>query len=154
MAGFAGMRDKWNTFWENARTTMKPVDRVLGTIGRVIGFICKWIWNLRGLLISIPVALTAWRLAVYNKVHLPAEVGINMLASGEFGTMLTLQQAVMIPLCLTFFSLVMVICTRKPVIPWVISIFTLAIPLLLLMNNNLQALMDLFAVCKGFFTPA
>lgn len=152
MAGFTEMREKWNMFWDGVRTTMAPVDNVLGKIGSVIGFIGRWIYRLRGLLISIPVAIAAWKLAAYNKLNLPAEVGIDLLSTGEFGTMVSLQYAVMVPLCLTGISLVMVLCTRKPLIPWVISIFTLTLPLLLLMNNNLTALIDLLTVWVGYFS--
>ncbi len=154
MAFFAEMREKWNTFWDGVRTTMAPVDNVLGKIGSVIGFVCRWIYNLRGLLISIPVAVAAWRLAEYNKANLPGEVGINMLSTGEFGTMVSLQDAVMVPLMVTGVTLLTVLLTRKPLIPWVISIFTLSVPLLLLMNNNLPALMELLEILKGFFTTA
>lgn len=154
MAGFTEIRDKWNTFWDGVRDTMAPVDRVLGKIGNVLGFIGKWVYNLRGLLISLPVAVAAWKLAEYNKANLPAEVGLNMLASGEFGTIVSLQYAVMVPLLVTGIALLTVLLTRKPFIPWVISIFTLTVPLLLLMNNNLPALMELLAVLKGFFTTA
>ena len=154
MAFFAEMREKWNTFWDGVRTTMAPVDNVLGKIGRVIGFICRWIYNLRGLLISIPVAVLAWKLAEYNKANLPAEVGLNMLSTGEFGTIVSLQYVVMVPLLVTGIALLTVLLTRKPLIPWVISLFTLSIPLLLLMNNNLPALLALFEIVKGFFTTA
>lgn len=154
MAGSAGIREKWNTFWGNVRTTMAPVDRVLGKIGNVIGIVCKWIYRLRGILISAPVAVAAWKLALYNKANLPQEVGLNLLSSGEFGTVISLQSAVMLPFFITVASLVMVLCSRKTLYPWLISVFTLAIPLLLLLNNNMQALFDLFALLGNYFTAA
>lgn len=147
MAVFADIRDKWNGFWTRVGTTMAPVNRVLGAIG-------TWIWRLRGVLISIPVAVAAWRLAVYNKANLPEEVGLNMLSTGEFAKTIPLQAAVMGPLFLTVACLVLVCCSRKNLYPWLISVFTLAIPLLLLLTNNMQALMDLFSTVINYFTAA
>ena len=154
MAGSAGIREKWNTFWGGVRTTMAPVDNVLGKIGDVIGFVFKWIYYLRGVLISIPVAIAAWKLALYNKANLPAEVGLNMLSTGEFGTVISLQSAVLVPFFVTIGCLVMVLCSRKTLYPWIISVFTLTIPLLLLLTNNMPALMELFGMLGNYFTGA
>ena len=154
MTGFAEFREKWNAFWDDVRTTMAPVDRVVGVIRDVFSFIFRWIYRLRGILISIPVAIAAWKLALYNKVNLPAEVGLNLLSNGEFAQMIPLQSAVMVPFFITIGCLAMVLCSRKILYPWAISIFTLSIPLLLLLTNNMPALMDLFALLKNFFTAA
>lgn len=154
MAGLAGLREKWNSFWDSLRTAMAPVDNVLGKIGKVFGFIGRWIYRLRGILISVPVVWTAWKLALYNKAHLPEEVGLNLLSSGEFAQMISLKTAVQVPFFITVACLVMVLCSRKTLYPWVISVFTLAIPLLLLLTNNMQALADLFGIVMGYFTGA
>lgn len=154
MAGFAEFRDKWNHFWDGVRATMAPVDRVLGRIGSVFHFIGLWIYRLRGVLISAPVAIAAWKLAVYNKANLPETVGLNMLSTGEFGQTVSLQTAVMVPFFVTIACLVMVLCSRKTLYPWIISVFTLALPLLLLLTNNMQALMDLFGILGNYFTAA
>ena len=144
MTAFAGIREKWNKFLDGLRATMAPVDNVLGKIGIVIRFIFRWLYRLRGILISIPVAIAAWRLAAYNKLHLPEEVGLNMLSNGEFGMTVSLQAAVMTPLFLTFGCLGLVLLSRKNLYPWIIAVFTLTVPLLLLMTNNFPALVELF----------
>lgn len=154
MAVLAELREKWNTFCGKLRTTMAPVDRVLGAIGTVFGFIGTWIYRLRGILISIPVVWAAWKLALYNKAHLPEEVGLNMLSSGEFAQVISLKTAVQVPFFITVACLVMVLCSRKTLYPWVISVFTLAIPLLLLLTNNMQALAELYSIVVGYFTAA
>lgn len=154
MAVFAGIREKWNTFWDNVRNTMAPVDNVLGKIGFVFRTIFTWIYYLRGVIISIPVVIAAWKLALYNKANLPAEVGLNLLSTGDFETMISLQSAVMVPFFITLLSLCMVLLSRKTLYPWVISVFTLAIPLLLLLTNNMPALVELWGIVTGYFTAA
>ena len=154
MTAFAEFREKWNQFWDRVRTTMAPVDRVVGKIRDVLSFVFTWIYRLRGILISAPVAIAAWKLALYNKANLPQEVGLNMLSTGEFAQTISLQSAVMVPFFLTIGCLAMVLCSRKTLYPWIISVFTLAVPLLLLMTNNMQALVDLFGIVMGYFTAA
>lgn len=154
MAVLAEIREKWNNFLGKLRTAMAPVDRVFGVIGKVFGFIGTWIYRLRGVLISLPVVWAAWKLALYNKAHLPEEVGLNLLSNGEFEQMVSLQTAVMTPFYITLGCLVLVLFSRKTLYPWIISVFTLAIPLLLLLNNNMQALTDLIGIVMGYFTAA
>ena len=154
MAVLSGIREKWNNFTGRLRTVMAPVDRVFGVIGKVIDFIFTWLYRLRGILISVPVAWAAWKLALYNKEHLPEKVGLNLLSTGEFERMIPMQGAVMGPFYVTVACLVMVLLSRKTLYPWIISVFTLTIPLLLLLTNNMQALKDLFSIVISYFTAA
>lgn len=137
MDSLKNLWSRWTVFWSNLKTKMAPVDHVLGIIG-------TWIWRLRGLFMAIPVVIAAWKLSVYCKANLPENVGINLLSTGEFSRYISLQSAVRIPLFITLGCLGLMCCSRKPFVLWVISIFTLAIPLLLLLTNNMQALFDLY----------
>lgn len=113
------MSDKKHTFWS-----------VVKEIGR-------WIYKLRAVLMSIPVLGAAIYLAVKNSRELPAEVGLNLLATGEFELMIGRNVAVIAPLVVTGFCLLMMFCSRKPLYPWLISIFTLVLPIVLLLTNTL-----------------
>lgn len=103
---------------------------------RVIGGIFSWIYRLRGLLLVLPVAYLAVRLAGYNLEHLPQMVGVNLQASGEFAKTISRELAVYGPLGLTAACLLMTLCSRKVMYPLAISVFTLVLPLLLLFSNN------------------
>ena len=113
------MSEKKHTFWS-----------VLKEIGR-------WIYKLRSVLMAIPVAVAAIMLAVRNMELLPEEVGINLLATGEFQMTISRNIAVLGPLMVTLFCLLMMFCSRKVVYPWVISIFTLVLPFVLQLTNML-----------------
>ena len=106
-----------------------------GKVKRVIGLIVTWIYRLRGLILAAPVAYAAMWLANYNMNHLPEPVGLNLQASGQFATTVSLELAVYGPLGLTLGCLVLMLCSRKIMYPWAISIFTLALPILLLISN-------------------
>ena len=84
---------------------------------------------------AVPVVYAALKLASYNREHLPEQVGINLQSSGEFARMIARDTAVMGPLGLTVACLLLMFCSRKAMYPWAISIFTLVLPLLILVSN-------------------
>lgn len=108
---------------------------VWGKIKRVIAVIVNWIYRLRGVILAIPVVYAALKIASYNLEHLPETVGINLQSTGAFADTITREFAVYGPLGLTAACLVLMLCSRKVMYPWAISIFTLVIPLLLLVSN-------------------
>ena len=107
-----------------------------GKIKRVIGAIVTWIYRLRGIFLAIPVVYAAVEIAKYNWEHLPQIVGINLQSSGAFADYVTREMAVYGPLGLTAACLVLMLCFRKVMYPWAISILTLILPFLLLLSNR------------------
>jgi len=104
-------------------------------INRIINFIGTVLFRLRKFVLAAPVVYAALRLAAYNGEHLPEQVGINLQSSGEFAMTIARSMAVMGPLALTAACLLLMFCSRKAMYPWAISIFTLALPVLLLVSN-------------------
>ena len=92
-------------------------------------------YKLRSVLLSIPVAVGAIALAVRNMANLPEQVGLNLQATGEFAQMISREMAVTGPLALTAACLFLMFCSRKASYAWSISVFTLALPILLLISN-------------------
>ena len=108
---------------------------VLKKIGHVLGQIGKWIYRLRGFFMAIPVALAALYLAAQNMSRLPEEVGINLQANGEYAFLISRGLAVMAPLVVTGVCLVMMWLSRRTIYPWIISIFSLVLPILIWITN-------------------
>ena len=108
---------------------------VLKKIGHVLGVIGKWIFRLRGFFMAIPVALAALYLAAQNMSRLPEEVGINLQANGEYAFLISRGLAVMAPLVVTGACLVMMWLSRRTNYPWIISIFSLVLPILIWITN-------------------
>jgi len=94
-----------------------------------------WLFRLRKFVMAAPVVFYALKIAAYNSEHLPEVVGIDLQASGEFAQTISRGLAVMGPLGLTLACLLLMFCSRKAMYPWAISIFTLALPLLILLSN-------------------
>ena len=107
----------------------------MARINAVINFIGVWLFRLRKFVMAAPVVYYALKLADYNRANLPEEVGLNLQATGEFTRMISREMAVTGPLALTIACLFLMFCSRKATYAWAISIFTLALPILLLISN-------------------
>ena len=117
-----------NNTAQQYKTTMKKINSLISFIGSVL-------FRLRKVVMAVPVIYWALKLAAYNRENLPEQVGINLLSNGEFSQMISRDMAVMGPLGLTAACLLLMLCSRKAMYPWAISIFTLALPLLILFTN-------------------
>jgi predicted membrane channel-forming protein YqfA (hemolysin III family) len=117
---------------ENQEGKKEPKNKFL----KVVRIIFKTIYHLRGLFMAIPVIILALRFANYNSEHLPLLVGLNLQSNGEFAKTISRETAVNTPVFLTLGCLGVMCFSRKPVYPWLISLFTLAIPVLLLLTNT------------------
>lgn len=101
----------------------------------------RWTFTLRSLVLSLPVAAVAVFLAIRNSVALPAAVSFD-LASIEAGKLIfqtvTVGRglAVIAPLVITLFCVVLTFCSRRVVYPWLISVFSLVLPIALLIINT------------------
>lgn len=111
--------------------TLEPKNKVL----QVIKILFLSVYRLRGIIISIPVVILALRLAAYNSEHLPLLVGLNLQSTGEFAKTISRGTAVTMPLMLTGGCIALTIFSRKTLYPWLISLFSLAVPILLLITN-------------------
>lgn len=126
----------WKEKWNQAYGKIKPgVDAA----GKVIYNIGLWLFRLRSLFLAIPVLLAALRLARVNYELLPEKVGLNIQTTGEYSMMITRNVAVYGPLAVTLGCLLMVLLSRKTLYPWLISVFTLVLPILILVTNNFPA---------------
>ena len=135
MENKVNFKEKWMEFRNNLSAAAHSTGSVYTRIKKVIGVIIMLIYRLRSVFLAIPVVYYALKLASYNMQHLPEKVGINLQATGEFALYLSRSTAVMGPLVLTAGCIVMMFFSRKALYPWAVSIFTLILPLLLLVSN-------------------
>lgn len=120
-AGGTGM-DKFRRFCTNA--------------WQVIKLTAKWLYKLKTLVLAIPVAVAAVILALRNLWGLPGNVGINLLESGEYAFYLNKGLAVLLPLGITALCLFFMFISRKILYPWLVSVFSLALPVVLWITNT------------------
>ena len=108
---------------------------ILQTTGKVFKTIGVWLFRLRKIFMAIPVVYAALQLADYCRENLPEMVGLDIQASGEFAHVIEREQAVNGCLIITGACLVLMLFSRRTIYPWIISMFTLILPVLLLLVN-------------------
>lgn len=125
----------WNQVQDDVKESLQSTGSVYSKIKKVIGILVMCIYRLRSIFLAIPVVYYALKLAAYNSKHLPENVGLNLLSTGEFAMTISREMAVMGPLVVTAACLVLMATSRKALYPWAVSIFTLILPVLLLVSN-------------------
>ena len=125
----------WNKVQDDVKESLQTEVSLWSKIKKVIGILVMVIYRLRSVFLAIPVVFYALKLAAYNGKHLPEDVGINLLSTGEFALTISRELAGMGPLVITAACLVLMAASRKALYPWAVSIFTLILPVLLLVSN-------------------
>lgn len=140
--------EKWNWLVGKVRPVWEATKNVFGSVGRVFSLLWKYIFMFRGILISAPVAAAAVLVASWSQKHLPEMVEITHVvvdkeAEGAlFGMfVMTTEQisrdvAVGVPLFLTAVCLAFTILSKRTLYPWLISIFTLCLPIVMYFLNT------------------
>ena len=102
---------------------------------KVLKGICLWTYRLRRFIMAIPVVWFALKLADYNRQNLPEQVGLNIQVNGTYETMIERNLAIYGPLGVTLACLALMFFTRRARYPWIISVFTLVLPILIWFTN-------------------
>ena len=121
-------KEKFKSFLEKLGTVRDGTNTVLGIAGNVL-------FHLRKLFLAVPVILVGMRVFMYAKENLPNQVGVLLEESGAFRYMLDRDTAMACCLYLTGGCLLMMFLSRKVIYPWIISLFSLVLPIVLVVTN-------------------
>ena len=127
------------TFWEHAKLVFQKSGKVFSAIGRVFYKIGRFFFLIRKILLAIPVVLGALYVAEYVKERLPDQVGLLIQESGAYTYVIEQSTAINGCLAVTAACLVLMFISRRTIYPWLISIFSLILPLMLLLTNIFPA---------------
>lgn len=125
---WSGLKERINVWWNSGNSVYDKVKKVIGIVVMVL-------YRLRKVFLAIPVVYYALKLAEYNRTHLPEMVGVNLQSNGVFADFISRSSAVNYPLMITGACLVLMFFSRKSLWPWAVSLFTLVLPLLILVSN-------------------
>ena len=125
--------------WHGIKTVFLKIGWFLDNIAASVGWVYRVIMRFRKIFITIPVVYAALKLAMYNRDHLAENVGILLKETGEYTYIVTRDVAVMGPLAVTAACLLLMFCSRRTLYPWLISMFSLALPVLILITNIFPA---------------
>ncbi len=144
-----GLVQKWYQFRDKVRPGLEKTGNVFKSIGSGFVTVFTYLYKLRAIILVAPVAAAAAILASNNLTELPEIVEVTKLsidpkaADSIFGFLVVgvdyigREQAVLIPLVLTAVCLLMTLCSKRTLYPWLISLFTLVFPLFLLLTNTI-----------------
>ena len=126
-------------FAEKGKKTKAPQERswrsAFVTILNICEEACVYIFHFRKVLLSVPVVGMSIYLARLNWTQLPDQVGLSLMSNGQFAQTVAKEAAVYGPMGVTAICLALMVCSRRALYPWLISVFTLVLPLLILITN-------------------
>lgn len=123
---------KWKDGVKKFRSVTDPIDRVMATIGKVL-------FHMRKIFLTVPVVLLAMEVFRYAKENLPQEVGLLLQENGQFKYLLDRNTAMSCCLAVTGACLLLMYMSRKTIYPWLITVFSLILPLFLIVSNIFPA---------------
>lgn len=126
--------------WEEIRHKIQPfidkVKYVFDLIYDKVSFVWDYILQYKKLFLAAPVAAMAVILAIQNLFKLPALVGFIQQANGDFEVGIIREVAVLGPLVITALCLLLMFASKRTLTPWLVSVFSLILPLLILITNT------------------
>lgn len=126
---------KWNELTQKAQPGISSAEQFCHKTGKVLNLTGVWIWRLRKVIMAIPIIWLSIYIARLNYNMLPDMVGINLQLTGEYARMVSKSLAVYGPLAITGACMLMMMVSRKTLFPWLICLFSLALPMLILFTN-------------------
>jgi len=136
---FRLLSEKWNMLCQKAKPLLDKASELCSKAGRKLRSIAIYVIKLRKIFLAAPVAVVAVMLALNNLRLLPAVVGINLMADGNFSMVLNRLTAVLAPLLVTAVCLLLMFCSKRTLTPWLVSVFSLTLPLIILVINIFPA---------------
>lgn len=118
--------------WEKTKAVFKKIGRVLNIIGKVL-------YHTRKLFLAAPVVWVAVRLYGDLMEKLPDTVGLLLQETGNYAHYVPKDTAALGCMAVTAACLLMMFLSRRTLYPWLISVFSLVLPFLLVITNMYPA---------------
>lgn len=133
------LRRLWNRMCEIAKPVAKKIVQFAREFAAACKVVGRLLYRLRKVFLAVPVGWGAVYLAFYNLEHLPKVVGLDLQINGSFDIQVVRELAVLGPVALTALCLLLMFVSRRTLTPWLVSIFTLLLPVLILFTNIFPA---------------
>lgn len=131
--------EKWNRFTGSISPALSRTHQITTKIAATLTAVWKYILKFRKVFLAAPVGTMAVILALQNMVKLPPIVGLDLQISGEFNIQIVREIAALGPMAITALCLLLMFCSKRTLTPWLVSVFSLILPLLILVTNTFPA---------------
>lgn len=132
---FIAIQDKWNAMAEKTKPAREKCGSTCKKAGTKLHKFFSTVYRFRGVILASIVVILAIVIAVVSGTMLPENVGIDLQSDGSFSMMVPKLVAILFPLLITLVSLLFVLVSKRTLYPFLISLFTLTLPLLILLTN-------------------
>lgn len=139
MSFFTSVQKNWDALQEKTQPFREAVAKGFGNTWKAMRIIWAYLYRMRAVLMAVPVGIVAVYLAMTNLAKLPQSVGIWLQTDGSFYMLVPRELAVFAPLAVTALCVLLMLISKKTVYPWLISVFTLVLPLLIYFSNAFPA---------------
>ena len=131
--------EKWNIFLKKVKPLLETAKNACAEVGRIIKIGAGYVIKMRKIFLAIPVVWGAIYLAIYNEANLPAIVGLDLQTNGSFNFQVIRELAVLGPVVITGVCLLLMFCSRRLLTTWLVSMFSLLLPVFILVINTFPA---------------
>lgn len=139
MVFFEKLSQWWNILCEKLKPTLSKLGAACQKVSQFLQKAWVYIVKLRKVILAVPVAWGAVVLALRNLSQLPELVGLDLQADGSFAIQTGRLPAVLAPLLVTAVCLLLMFCSKRTLTPWLVSVFSLALPVIILVINVFPA---------------
>lgn len=128
---------KWEQF--SRKPAVQKLLSFFGDASAKMAVVFNYVYKFKKLFLAAPVAAMSVVLAIVNLIKLPALVGIGIQANGEYAFEMLREIAVLAPMLITAICLLLMFVSKRTLTPWMVSLFSLLLPLLILITNTFPA---------------
>lgn len=135
MNAFVWIEDKWRLLCEKTAPARSFLRRFWQELKHVLHVTWSFIYRLRSVFLAIVLGFAAIWVMLWCSPRLPDSVGIYLMNNGEFFLLVPKQIALIGSLAVTATCILLMLCTKKPLYPWLIGVFSLVLPIFFLFTN-------------------
>ena len=133
---FETLMSKWNTLCIKVKPMGDTLKYIFVEVGKALAVVWRHLVKLRKVFLAVPVGWAAVILAIQNLQKLPETVGLTLEQDGGFSVEIVRELAVLGPVAVTAFCLLLMFCSRRTLTPWFVSLVSLILPYFILLINT------------------
>jgi hypothetical protein len=127
--------EKWHALHQKCAPVFEKVGRFFRKAADITVLVWGYILRFKRIILAIPVAVGAVYLALWSMDVLPAKVGFGIQLDGTYDYVIAREIAILGPIAVTALCLLLMFCSKRTLTPWLVSVFSLALPVLIWVIN-------------------
>ena len=130
---------QWQRFLTKSRPVFSKIHQITSKVVNTLISAWKYVLKFKKIFLAVPVGTMAVILALQNLIKLPPIVGLDLQANGDFNIQIIREVAAIGPMAITAVCLLLMFCSKRTLTPWIVSVISLLLPLLILITNTFPA---------------